>query len=137
MGSYRPFWPSFRLAEASIPMEPEIMTGSICFVDTNTVYDDISKGDIVAFETATGIMVTHRVISVTDFGLETKGDANEVSDGISTTKDNYAGKTIFSIPYLGYISNAITSPRGRIIAFTAIGLLLLSSFLSFEKKEKE
>lgn len=72
-------------------MEPNVKTGSICFVNTNADYDDILVGDVIAFETPTGGMVTHRVISITEEGMETQGDANDVSDGISTTRENFAG----------------------------------------------
>ena len=65
-------------------MEPAIQTGSLCFVNTHTPYDDIKAGDVIAFRIATGDLVTHRAITVTDQGIETKGDNNDTSDGIST-----------------------------------------------------
>lgn len=80
-------------------MEPKIHTGSICFINKKVPYDKIKTGDIIAFKAGKNTMVTHRVISVTNAGFETKGDANKVSDGISTNKTNYRGKTILSIPY--------------------------------------
>ena len=42
--------------------------------------------------------VTHRVKAVTREGIETKGDANDHSDGISVNPENFIEK-IF-IPYL-------------------------------------
>lgn len=84
-------------------MEPKIHTGSICFINKKVPYDKIKTGDIIAFKAGKNTMVTHRVISVTNAGFETKGDANKVSDGISTNKTNYRGKTILSIPYAGLV----------------------------------
>lgn len=98
-------------------MEPKIQTGSLCFVDTNVCYEEIKEGDIVAFQTFTGSMVTHRVVSVTENGLETKGDANKVSDGVSVTQDNFHGKTIFSIPYIGYILSSMKQIYKKIIVW--------------------
>ncbi len=84
-------------------MEPSIHTGSVCFVNTRVDYDKVEPGDVIAFQTAIGTMVTHRVVAVTGEGMETKGDANDVSDGVSTTPVNFSGKTLFSIPYLGQV----------------------------------
>lgn len=84
-------------------MEPSIKTGSICIVDTQVTYDEIKAGDVIVFSTLGDRLVTHRVISITEDGIETKGDNNNVSDGISTTNQNFVGKTLFSIPYVGYV----------------------------------
>lgn len=83
-------------------MEPAVHVGSLCFVNTRAAYEDIREEDIIVYETANGTMVAHRAISVSDIGIETKGDANKVSDGITTTQGNFRGKTIFSIPGIGY-----------------------------------
>ena len=50
--------------------------------------------DIIAYKLNNGTMVTHRVVNVTENGLETKGDNNKVLDGVITTKKNYVGKNI-------------------------------------------
>ena len=76
----------------SASMEPEIQTGSLCFVDTKYPYSDIKDNDIIAFQTESDMFVTHRAIDVTEEGIETKGDANDISDGITTTEKNYLGK---------------------------------------------
>lgn len=103
-------------------MEPKIQTGSLCFVDTRVSYDEIKTGDIIAFENFAGNMVTHRVVSVAEAGLETKGDANNVSDGVSVTENNFHGKTLFSIPYAGYVLNSFKQYyKEYIIAFIFIG----------------
>lgn len=117
-------------------MEPNIHTGSICFIDTNFQYENIEKNDVIAFKAANGVLVTHRVINISEDGMETKGDNNEVSDGISTTKENFEGKNLFSIPYLGYISQFIQTTKGKIICVTTFICLTLISFMfSNEKKE--
>lgn len=86
-------------------MEPVIPTGSICFVDTKASYSEIEPQDTIAFTVGNHMLVTHRVIRITEKGMETKGDANEVSDLQLVTDTNYIGKTMFSIPYLGYLAS--------------------------------
>ena len=118
-------------------MEPEIQTGSLSFVNKRTSYEDIRKGDIIAFETSLGTVVTHRVICVTDSGLETKGDANEISDGITTTEDNLKGKYLFRIPYLGYCVDKLQSASGKAMLTVLLLLLIIADAVAGEKAEKE
>lgn len=122
-------------------MEPKIQTGSVCFINKLTKYENIKENDIIAFKLPTGALVTHRVIKVTDEGFETKGDNNDSSDGISTTKDNYIGQNIFSIPKIGFIVKLIQTTRGKIIFGTVILVLFLAGILigepSKNKNKKE
>jgi len=108
-------------------MEPSIRTGSLCVVDTGVPFEQIKSGDVIAFETGTGQLVTHRVVSFVDGAIETKGDANTVTDGFTTTIDNYRGKTLFSIPGLGYVIKQLQTVRGKIISASAFLFLLLFS----------
>ena len=118
-------------------MEPKISTGSVCFVNEKAKYEDMTVGDIIAFKIPTGASVTHRIINITDKGFETKGDANEESDGISTTKQNFLGKNLFSIKNLGFTVEFIQSTRGRIVLITMIVFFLASGFLLGEPKKEE
>ena len=114
---------------ASGSMEPTIMTGAACFVDTGSDYSDIKIGYLIAYEAENGALVTHRAIAVNEDGIETKGDANDVTDGITATDDNFVGKTVFSIPKLGYFMAGLQTKRGRIIAITAVMALIIFQFL--------
>lgn len=119
-------------------MQPAIETGSLSFVNKKAKYESIRPQDIIAFKVKdTGIKVTHRVISVSEEGMETKGDANEVSDGISTTRENYIGKTIFSIPKIGYIVKILQTPRGKVILGTVIIVLVFTGILIEDPKKKK
>lgn len=109
-------------------MEPEIHTGSVCLVNTKVPYTDIEEGDIVTFDHGMEIPVTHRVLRITEDGMETKGDANDTSDGITTREDNYIGKTFFSIPYAGYAFHFLHTKRGKILMGTfAVILIILTN----------
>lgn len=115
-------------------MEPALHKGSLCFINKHIKYENIKENDIIAFNLKTGEKVTHRVIHITDQGFETKGDFNNSSDGISTTKNNYIGKNIFSIPKLGYIISLTQTSLGKIILWIATVIILLSIIFLRNKK---
>ena len=83
-----------------------------------------------------GTLVTHRVVKITSDGFETRGDANNVSDGFKTTRENYFGKNVYSIPELGYTVKAIQSTKGKVIGGTCIFLLLVAGFLLGDNNRK-
>ena len=119
-------------------MEPFIQTGSVEIVDCRSRYSGIQAGDVVCFTSAGGVPVIHRVVSVTENGLETQGDANDVSDGITVVPKNYIGKAVFQIPYAGYAAAFAASPKGRIAVITVIAVLLIITLFPVrdEKKNK-
>ena len=110
-------------------MKPTIQPGSVSFINKRVDYDKIKEYDVIAFTASTGARVTHRVVKVTDEGFETKGDANENSDGVSTTRNNYIGKNVFSIPKAGVVVKFIQTTKGKIVIVTLIIVILLSGFL--------
>ena len=117
-------------------MKPTFAAGDISFINTKTKYDDIKEKDIIAFKIESGKYITHRVININDEGFETQGDANETSDGISTTKDNYIGKNVFSLPKVGFIVKAIQTTKGKIVLIAFIVSLFIFGIL-FGKDEKK
>ena len=117
-------------------MEPTVETGSLCFVNKHTKYEDIKVGDIVAYASSLDSNVTHRVINITEEGFETKGDRNDISDGITVNKNNYIGKNIFSIPKVGFLVSALQTARGRIIVITLVIVILIASFCFDDKAVK-
>lgn len=121
-------------------MQPEIPTGSLCFINKKAKYENMKVGDVIAFKINSNAFATHRIVSITDEGFETKGDANNVIDNIITTQDNYIGQNIFSIPYVGFGILVIQTTRGKIILGTIIIVLFLAGILigqPSKKKQKE
>lgn len=112
-------------------MEPAIRTGSLCFIDRDYEFEKIHEGDVIAFETAGGVLVTHRGVLILDGKVETKGDANDISDGFTTSAENYRGKVLFSVPYLGYVNHFLCSWNGKNFCTAVIFLNLV-----FRKAEK-
>lgn len=110
-------------------MEPTIKTGSICFINKRAKYEEMNVGDIIAFKLDNGNYATHRIKEITDEGFTTKGDRNKREDSIITTRANYIGKNIFSIPNVGFIVKGIQEPKGKIILGTVIIVLILAAIL--------
>ena len=82
-------------------MEPAIQTGSLCIYNTSASYGDVKEGDVIVFTRQYGIQICHRALSISPAGIETKGDANKNSDGISTTENNFNGILWMTIPFVG------------------------------------
>lgn len=118
-------------------MEPTINTGSLCFINKHTSIDKIQEKDIIAFKLNDGTLVTHRAIEITDSGIVTKGDNNNIIDNDKVQKVNYFGKNIFWIPKLGYVVKAFQSMKGKIILGAIILVLLVAGFLFGEDKSKK
>lgn len=100
-------------------MEPAIRTGSLAFIDTGE--REIFEGDVISF-TAGGLLVTHRVIGITEQGYRTKGDNNDDPDAGIVKASSVQGKILFSIPRLGRFLKTIVLPSG--IGFTLLYILL-------------
>lgn len=117
-------------------MEPEIMTGSICLIDTGYRYDELEVGDVIAF-TNGRISVTHRIHEIRDGLIQTKGDANESPDHYFIGEGNYLGKYVWSVSYIGYAITWLQTRRGMILASTGmISLILLDVLVGQMEKER-
>ena len=117
-------------------MEPTIKTGSLCFINKHSKYENIKENDIIAFKLKDDTLVTHRVLEINEKGIVTKGDNNNDSDDIITTKSNYVGKNIFWIAKIGYFVMAFQSTKGKIILITCVILLFAAGLLFGENKKK-
>ena len=93
-------------------------------LDSNS--KNIKEGDIIAYGLSGGVSVLHRVVE-TDKNSRiwrTKGDANEVSDPGAVSYEQYLGKMIFSLPYVGYLI-AVFKRRSIWLGTIAVGILLI------------
>ena len=115
-------------------MEPAIPVGSICLVDRNTPFDAIAQGDIISFSIGENMLVTHWAVRIDAEGITTKGDANNAEDAAKVTQENYAGKTLWSVPKLGYAVTFLKSKPGIAIVAAVFLLLTLPSLLSAKEK---
>lgn len=120
-------------------MEEQIKTGSIVYSNTHVKVDEIQVGDVILYQLGTN-QVTHRVVKInSNRTFTTKGDANENVDLSPVPFENYKGKTMFSIPYLGTLVQNIRTRTGYFIIFTTIGINILIGILynSNDKKKND
>ena len=116
-------------------MEPTYHVGSLIYVKS-VDYKQLQVGDPITYMISQDTVVTHRIIEVLvdeedpdTIRYFTKGDANAVADGTSVHYRNIIGKPVFSIPYLGYVSNYVQNPPGMYVAMAAGAILILLVFL--------
>ena len=129
-------------------MEPTYHVGSLIYVKA-VDYKELKVGDPITYMVSQDTVVTHRIIEVLvdeedpeTIRYFTQGDANDIPDGSSVHYKNIIGKPVFSVPYLGYVSNYIQNPPGQYVAIAAGALLIMMVFLpdifaSDEKEEKK
>lgn len=106
-------------------MEPEIPTGSLICLNTGFSAEEIQENDIIAFTLGKNSEVLHRVIKINrNRGLfYTKGDANATEDFEPITFEQYKGKFVFVIPYIGYLVYRMKSYGIWVVIFAAIFLI--------------
>lgn len=112
-------------------MEPTYHTGSLIYVK-KIKPEEVEVGQPITFVLNEDLVVaTHRVVEINEENQHfyTKGDANESVDGSPVHFNNLIGVPVFSIPYLGYVSNYIQNPPGLYVAIAAGAVLLLLMFL--------
>ena len=126
-------------------MEPVYHVGSLIYVK-DVDYRELEVGDAITFMLNEDTVATHRIMEVLvdeedpeTIRYITKGDANDAQDGSPVHYKNVIGKPVFTIPYLGYISNYIQNPPGLYVAIAAGAILIMLVFLPdlFENDEKE
>lgn len=118
-------------------MEPAIRTGSVCLINSRVPFEEVQVGDVVCFESTVGKKVIHRAVAITEEGIETRGDANENSDGVTTMRHNYIGTVAMTVAGLGYAVYWIQTPRGMVICIAALLILFIMAWEPAEKRERK
>ena len=121
-------------------MEPKMPVGSLIYVQEGEP-EDVKEEDIIAFYSSledSGI-ITHRVVenNIVSGTFQTKGDANEKADPMPVSYDNYIGKVIFTIPWLGKVLTCMTSLYGKAAAACVVLLGAVLNFVGSRQREKE
>jgi signal peptidase len=126
----------------STSMVPTLNVGDIVIVrgvDPNT----ITVGTIIIFQSPSGsIDIIHRVIGITKQGGElyfkTKGDHNPGPDpwvpGVPA--ENVKGVLVGKIPYVGYVTLALSGPLGYVMIGFLIFLMIVFEYYDSRKKTK-
>lgn len=125
-------------------MEPAYPVGSIIYVK-HVDGAEVKVGDPITYMINTeGLLATHRVVQIdADRQLYyTKGDAAETTDATPVPWSALIGIPKFSIPKIGYLAQYVGSKQGRVIAITAVAILLVLAVFpqllsSAEKSDKK
>ena len=108
-------------------MKPAINTGDMIFTGPpgGSGGDNLQPGAIVTYLHGKEL-ITHRIVSIDDGTLVTKGDANEETDPWSVSTSSINGAYLFKIPYLGYINSFIRTKLGWFLVIILPAMLLVS-----------
>ena len=129
---------------ASGSMIPELQVDDIIVVQGNIPFEEIEIGDIIVFDRPSdhNKVIVHRVVTILDDDpktLRTKGDANTGSipgTDFPITEEEYLGKTVATIPQVGYFLKFIQPPVNYILIAVVIGVLIVKQ-MTKKKNEKE
>ena len=111
-------------------MEPEYQTGSIIYVKSVEA-NELQVGDVITYKLTANTNATHRIIEIfsnedgNELRFRTKGDANDTADASHVKEGEILGKTVFTIPYLGYIAVFIQRPPGIYITIAISAIIML------------
>jgi len=108
-------------------MKPTLQTGSVIFVKT---MPDYAIGDIVTRATSDPkVTITHRIVSKNEVDgqtkFETKGDANNSTDGEKFTQDKIIGKELLTIPYFGYVVSFAKTQQGILLLIIIPSVIII------------
>ena len=94
-------------------MKPAINLGDLVIggpVDAGS----IKPGVIISYESGTNL-ITHRVFSVVNGTIVTKGDANEDPDPRPVQLSQVKSRYLFKIPYIGYVTGFVQTRTGWLL----------------------
>lgn len=119
-------------------MEPTIKVGSLLYVREENV-EEIKEEDIIAFYSSVeeGSIITHRVVknNIVSGAFRTKGDANDTEDPTPVPYENFIGKVVLTIPYIGQLLTVMTSFYGKIAAACIVLMGVVLNLIGGRLKE--
>lgn len=108
-------------------MQPTYKVGSVIYYK-KVSQKELKVGDVITFNANKNKMVSHRIANIDNGFIETKGDANNVSDVNKIRYENVKGKVgKLSIPYVGYYIKAVNDNLTLVVIVAVI--ILVSEFL--------
>lgn len=99
--------------------------------------DRLGIGDVITYQLKSGdpMVVTHRIVAVGDRNghriFQTRGDANEVPDQDWVRPVQIRGERWYAVPYLGYVTSAITREHRTVALVIIVTALLGYSVVMF------
>ena len=124
-------------------MAPTIPIGALV-VTTPVEAAALAVGDVVSIRVGSEQAVfTHRIVRVVprqgEIWIETKGDANDISDPAIIPASSVVGRVSLTLPVLGYLVVLLSSLSGVLLLIGLVGVLLLGAWIldSVELDEQE
>jgi signal peptidase len=123
-------------------MEPIYHVGSVIYV-SEVDPASLKVGDVITFRLPLGTVVTHGIVDILGENPQsrsfiTKGEANDDFDGSPVPADAVIGKAVFSIPFLGYLSEFVRQPAGLLtLGGICLAVLILSFGVDFLTKSEK
>lgn len=127
-------------------MEPYMMTNGLALTKEVTDINDLEVGDVITYHMETSenrmIRITHRITSIENGIINTKGDNNHVYDGYDLTIDNVESEVVAVFNQTAWIAAKWQTTPGKImiISFSTFFILFyvfVKSLFASRKKEKE
>ncbi len=117
-------------------MRPSLPPGTLVVVKPVDA-EQVGIGDVITYQLESGEapVVTHRVTKVAqttegEARFTTQGDANNAADDQLVMPVQIRGKLWYSVPYLGYVNNALSGKQRQIAVYiVAAGLLLYAGWM--------
>lgn len=109
-------------------MEPTLHIGDVIVVDTKV--KDYNKNDIITFYDSEGSFITHRIVSINDKEMITKGDNNNTEDE-PTDVSKIVGKYVLKIDKGQKILSSLKNPI--IMTLILVNGILICIFVSIDK----
>jgi len=95
---------------------------------------EIGPGKVITFQSG-DVLVTHRILSIKDGTLVTKGDAVEDPDARTVSMSVVRGVYLFKIPGLGYVSNFTRTRTGWLLLIVIPASVLVGFLIRSVRRE--
>ena len=124
-------------------MNPDIPQGSLIYIKNyNTkeeFYENIKIGDDITYKTSSGVVVTHRIISLDSDNnkITTQGIIENATVDAPISYENVLGKVRFSIPVIGYVVMFMQTWYFWVIFIYLIAIIMISKYLYKEIKKNK
>lgn len=121
-------------------MEPTFKVGSIIYYK-EVDFEELKVGDIITFNTKDNSFVSHRIASIENGLIETKGDQNDIPDPEKISFEVVKGKDAnICIPYVGHYIKFVND--NLTISVIIVVVILVSEFIFsntelFDKHKEE
>lgn len=107
-------------------MKPTLNVGDVVII--GPVDGAIKPGRIISYKIDDELVI-HRVVSVQDGMIQTKGDANEDPDLQPVPISDVEGVFLCRVPYLGVLSSFVRTPVGWGVLVVLPAVLLIGYFV--------